>query len=168
MCGGLPKCGSVGDGASLMRLPVFAAILLVCSGCNQKTEQPATNHVAATKNTMSTTNARSLPPSTNSSAEELPVADASLQFVGTWAANKASCSAKPWRFTKDEIRAADGSHCSIYDVSKVPSGYDLAVQCPAKKPDSTDLIKLRFAQSAQAMLVESNAIEPMGLINCGK
>ncbi len=151
-----------------MRWPVFVAILLVCSGCRQKTEQPAANHITATKNTMPTTNAGSLPPSANSLAEELPLADASLRFVGTWAANKASCAAKPWRFTKDEIRAADGSHCSIYDVSKVPGGYDLAVQCPAKKPDPTDLIKLRFAQSAQAMLVELNAIEPMGLIYCGK
>jgi hypothetical protein len=32
----------------------------------------------------------------------------------------------------------------------------------------TDLIRLRFAESAGAMLVESNAISPTGLIYCGK
>jgi hypothetical protein len=47
-------------------------------------------------------------------------------------------------------------------------GYDLATRCPAKKPDELDLIKLRFAESARAMLVESNAIKPTGLIYCGK
>ena len=80
----------------------------------------------------------------------------------------ASCASKTWRFTRDKISEPDGSRCSIYDVRKVPGGYDLAVQCPAKKPDPTDLIKLRFAQSAKAMLVELNAIEPMGLIYCRK
>jgi hypothetical protein len=50
----------------------------------------------------------------------------------------------------------------------MPGGYDLAAQCPTKKPIPTDLIKLRFAESAGAMLVESNAIAPTGLIYCEK
>jgi hypothetical protein len=53
-------------------------------------------------------------------------------------------------------------------VTKMPGGYDLAAQCPTKKPIPTDLIKLRFAESAGAMLVESNAIAPTGLIYCKK
>jgi hypothetical protein len=98
----------------------------------------------------------------------LPPADAALRFVGAWATSEANCASKPWRFTADKLDAADGPKCSIYKVSKVPGGYDLAAQCPAKKPLPTDLIKLRFAESARAMLVESNAIAPMGLIYCGK
>jgi hypothetical protein len=50
----------------------------------------------------------------------------------------------------------------------MPGGYDVAAECPTKQPVHTDLIKLRFAESAQAMLVESNAINPTGLIYCGK
>ena len=64
--------------------------------------------------------------------------------------------------------AKDGPQCSFYNVAKVPGGYDVAAQCPTKKPIHTDLIKLRFAESAGAMLVESNAISPTGLVYCGK
>jgi hypothetical protein len=98
----------------------------------------------------------------------LPPANAPLRFLGSWAASQAECASRPWRFTRTELTTANGSHCSIYKVSQVPGGYDLAAECPAKKPVPTDLIKLRFAESARAMLVESNAIAPKGLVYCGK
>lgn len=98
----------------------------------------------------------------------LPPADAILRFVGTWATRQANCASRPWHFTADTLTGAGAPHCSIYKVSKAPGGYDLAAQCPDKKPIPTDLIKLRFAESARAMLVESNAIKPTGLIYCGK
>ncbi len=151
-----------------MRRPLSVAVVLIISGCNQKAEQPAANHLAATENATSTAKVRSPPASLSSLSQALPKADASLQFIGTWAKDKASCASKTWRFTRGKLSEPDGSRCSIYDLRKVPGGYDLAVQCPAKKPDPTDLVKLRFAQSAEAMLVESNAIEPMGLIYCRK
>jgi len=98
----------------------------------------------------------------------LPPADAALRFIGLWATDKANCVAHGWRFTSDALTEPDGSHCSFYKVTKMPGGYDLAARCPAKKPDELDLIKLRFAESARAMLVESNAIKPTGLLYCGK
>lgn len=98
----------------------------------------------------------------------LPPADAELRFVGLWATKKANCASHGWRFTADGLTGPDAPHCSFYKVTKMPGGYDLAARCPAKKPVELDLIKLRFAESARAMLVESNAIKPTGLIYCGK
>jgi hypothetical protein len=98
----------------------------------------------------------------------LPPANAELRFVGTWATSKANCKSRPWRFTTRTLTVAGGPHCSFYNIAKAPGGYDVAAQCPTKKPVQTDLIKLRFAESASAMLVESNAIQPTGLIYCGR
>ena len=97
----------------------------------------------------------------------LPPANAALRFVGTWAANQAECASKPWIFTEKAL-SGSGPHCDFYKVSKSAGGYDIAATCPAKEPVHTDLIRLRFAESAGAMLVESNAIPPTGLIYCGK
>ena len=98
----------------------------------------------------------------------LPAAGAAVRYLGTWATSRANCASKPWRFTRDALNATDGPRCSFYNVAKVPGGYDVAAQCPTKQPIHTDLIKLRFAESAGAMLLESNAIAPTGLIYCGK
>jgi hypothetical protein len=100
--------------------------------------------------------------------DTLPPANAALRFVGLWATDAANCASHGWHFTADRLDATDGPHCNIYKVTRAPGGYDLAAQCPEKKPIPTDLIKLRFAESARAMLVESNAIKPTGLIYCGK
>lgn len=98
----------------------------------------------------------------------LPAANAAVRYVGTWATSPANCKSRPWRFTRDSLDAKGGPQCSFYNVAKVPGGYDVAAQCPTKTPIHTDLIKLRFAESAGAMLVESNAINPTGLVYCGK
>ena len=52
-------------------------------------------------------------------------------------------------------------------ADKVSGGYDLHATCTAEAPPAPDLIKLRFAESAQAMLVESKTLTPRGLIYCG-
>jgi hypothetical protein len=127
----------------------------------------ACGHKAATSNQES---AAANAPTENASAAETPLPSASAEhrFVGIWAASKAECASKPWRFTAEALNAAGGPKCSFYKVTKGPDGYDIAAQCPTKKPLPTDLIKLRFAESTQSMLVESNAIPPTGLVYCGK
>lgn len=146
----------------MRRLVLVAAVLL--AACGQKTESSetklASNEVPAVNKTQEASSA----PASGS----LPPAGAALRFVGRWATSQANCTSKPWVFTADRLTATDGPHCSIYKVTNMAGGYDLAAECPAKVPDHSDLIKLRFAESAQAMLVESNAIAPMGLIYCGK
>lgn len=129
----------------------------------------AESNAAAASNGVAVQNEASA--DANATADQLgslPSANAELRFVGLWATSKANCAAKPWRFTASELRVTDGPHCKFYKVSKSPGGYDIAAQCPTKEPVHADLIKLRFAESARAMLVESNAISPTGLIYCGK
>jgi hypothetical protein len=131
------------------------------------TNAPSAGNFASNESDRDQENASNRTQASNSLGT-LPPPDAALRFVGTWATNPGNCSSKPWRFTAHELTARDGPHCSIYKVSKVAGGYDLAAQCPAKKPVPTDLIRVRFAESARAMLVESNAISPMGLVYCGQ
>ena len=141
-----------------MRWPVVLALAL--AACSQRHGASA-NKSAANETTPAETNV-----GTNSAAN-LPPANAALRFVGTWAANQGECTSKPWIFTEKAL-AGSGPHCDFYKVTKSPGGYDIAATCPAKEPVHTDLIRLRFAESAGAMLVESNAIPPTGLIYCGK
>jgi hypothetical protein len=162
----------------MMRFERAAAIALVLSACTQKHEAQANQASVSEKATSAEGNssASTAAPSPGQPEEgssghkpmNLPPASAALRFVGVWATSEANCASQPWRFTAHELSATNGPHCSFYKVTKMPGGYDLAAQCPTKKPLPTDLIKLRFAESAGAMLVESNAIAPTGLIYCEK
>lgn len=152
----------------------IAAAALTLAACGQKAQQSASNVVGTppkvaieTAGTNSGSNVAANEAEPKASGV-LPPANAAMRYVGTWAATKADCKSKPWRFTAKSLDAAGGAKCSFYNVAKAPGGYDVAAQCPTKKPVHTDLIKLRFAESAGAMLVESNAIPPTGLVYCGK
>ena len=145
------------------------------AACGQKPQPTQSNVVAGTPSKVAVetagTNSGSNVAANEAEAKVsgvLPPANAALRYVGTWAATKADCKSKPWRFTAKSLDSAGGPQCSFYNVAKAPGGYDVAAQCPTKKPVHTDLIKLRFAESAGAMLVESNAIPPTGLVYCGK
>ena len=146
-----------------MRWPVVLALALAAWGHRQG---PRENQTTADQKVTADT-APQLNGTQSNSEAKLPPANAALRFVGTWAANQAECSSKPWIFT-DKALAGSGPQCDFYKVSKSPGGYDIAATCPAKEPVHTDLIRLRFAESAGAMLVESNAIPPTGLVYCGK
>jgi hypothetical protein len=164
-----------------MRRLIITTVLLLAA-CGSKTTGNETNFADNQSAATNETNATAAPSSSVNVAQEtatnaaeasnvlgtLPPADAALRFVGKWATSEKNCAAKPWSFTAKALTATDGPHCSFYKVTKMPGGYDIAAQCPDKQPVHTDLIKLRFAESARAMLVESNAIEPTGLIYCGK
>ena len=160
------------------KLAIGAIVLL--AACGQK-PQPSENQATANEKITTEEKAGGNAVGTNVAAGNassnetgvanssgLPPANAGLRFVGRWAKSQAECTTKPWIFTEKEITAVDGPHCTIYHIATAPGGYDLAATCPAKVPEHTDLISIRFAESAQAILVESNAISPMGLVYCGK
>jgi len=169
-----------------MRKVLFVGVVMLAA-CGQKSagvsnqanstanQSVATNNFNETSDSTAATNAAETNEGASENAAEsgntlgsLPPTEAALRFVGLWATDKASCASRGWRFTSDALTVPDGPHCSFYKVTKMPGGYDLAARCPSKKPVELDLIKLRFAESARAMLVESNAIKPTGLIYCGK
>jgi hypothetical protein len=154
-----------------MRGVLAAAFVIIglgaCSAKPGPPENQATANEKVTAEANVSGNMAGVSVAESNASAKLPPADAALRFVGTWAASKGDCASKPWRFTADAL-SGGGPHCSFYKVTKAPGGYDIAATCPAKEPVHTDLIRLRFAESAGAMLVESNAISPTGLIYCGK
>ena len=50
--------------------------------------------------------------------------------------------------------------------SCVLGGFDIAAACTAEGPRTDDRLEIRFAESAGAMLFESNVIADAGLIRC--
>ena len=156
-----------------MRSLAVAGALVMLAACSHKAGPPENQAGANEKVTAETNATGNVAASDNQSAATanapapLPPASSAHRFVGTWAKSQAECRSKPWIFTADSL-SGSGPKCSFYKVSKAPRGYDIAATCPAKEPVHTDLFKLRFAESAGAMLVESNAIAPTGLIYCGK
>ncbi len=89
------------------------------------------------------------------------------RFLGRWAVDTRYCSTKAWRFTATSLRTPAGSVCDFSDVKPVASGYQIAARCTAEGPPTDDVLEIRFAESAQAMMFESNSIADAGLVYCG-
>lgn len=91
---------------------------------------------------------------------------ASFRFVGRWATDARNCEALAWRFTVSSLSTPAGSQCAFTKVTEVPGGYDIAARCTAEGPVVGDMLKLRFAESARALLFESGSIADAGLVRC--
>jgi hypothetical protein len=141
-----------------LRTPVLiaTAALAACS--------PAPSDNATRQTTTPAASAGS--PAPPSSTGKLPPADAANRYVGRWAARENLCKSGTWRFEPERLVTAGEVVCDFDHVGKVPGGYDIAAMCRAEGETSKDTIKLRFAESAQAMLVQSKMWD-VGLIYCG-
>jgi hypothetical protein len=157
-----------------MRMAGFAVILLAagCSGSPQGNISGAETPRPAAPDTVSDTSPAS-PASTAPAPEgaaipgKLPSPDTEYRYVGRWAATEQLCASSVWRFEPQRLVTAGEVSCTFDSVDKAPGGYDIHATCTAEAPPQPDLIKLRFAESAQAMLVESQVLSPTGLIYCG-
>lgn len=76
------------------------------------------------------------------------------------------CPDKAWVFTATSLETPAGSVCRFSNVRSVPGGFDVAARCTAEGPPTDDRLEIRFAESAGAMLFESNVIADAGLIRC--
>ena len=94
---------------------------------------------------------------------ELPTT--AYRFVGRWASDERKCG-EPWVFTASSLKTPTGSVCSFSRVREVPGGYDVAASCTAEGPPEDDTLRLRFAESARALLFESRTIAEAGLVRC--
>jgi hypothetical protein len=186
MCGRLPQRGGVdrGDGLAAVRrlLPVLAVLMIGCqqqadgnyaSAGNQPapapeprelTDEMARNGFDPRQNLSVTDNPEA---QVGTTAGTLPPAGRKLRFLGTWASSVANCRANAWRFTGTSLDTPAGSHCDFRNVRSVPGGYDIAAVCTAESPPTADKLNLRFAESATAMLFESETIADVGLVYCG-
>ena len=101
-------------------------------------------------------------------AGDLPPAGQGVRFVGKWAADQESCESAAWQFTETSLSTPAGSSCSFNRVTEVPGGYDVEATCTAEGPPTADTLKIRFAESAKAMLFDSKSIADTGLVFCGR
>jgi hypothetical protein len=97
---------------------------------------------------------------------DFPKETGNHRFVGRWAAKAGNCSTQAWEFTASALNTPAGSQCKFRKVTEVPGGYDIAARCTAEGPPTEDVLKLRFAESAKALLFESKTIADAGLVHC--
>jgi hypothetical protein len=150
-----------------MRLAIAISPLLLLAACNNspvgepngplRTDDAAGNEAPSAAEQVGTGQAGDLPPP-----------GATPRFVGNWAKDQQSCETAAWKFTDSTLRTPDGESCSFNRVTEVAGGYDIQATCTANGPPSSELMKLRFAESAKAMLVDSKELKNAGLVFCGR
>ena len=152
-----------------MRVPLLPIALLLVTGCDssipagQEPGGPArTDPSLVSENSSGAANA------TSPEAGALPPQDATPRFVGQWAADLKSCQSKAWHFTATALRTPAGSNCGFNRITQVPGGYDIDATCTAEGPPRSETLKIRFAESAQAMLLSSKTLADTGLVFCGE
>ena len=163
----------------------WAAIGLVplmagCSGAPENEVADEANSAAASTNIIEVPSETTMLPDVLTSngaasaseagataAGTLPPVDAEYRYAGRWAATQQLCDTGAWRFQPKRLDTAGEVSCTFDSVEKVPGGYDIAASCLAEGSRSKDTIALRFAESAQAMLVQSTMWDGVGLTYCG-
>ena len=148
-----------------LALAIVAAALLVACDSAPVTEEPS-GPVGGTPVAENVANmADDVPPQ---EAGDLPPPSEGLRFIGNWATDERSCESTAWRFTETTLRTPAGSVCSFDRITEVPGGYDIRATCTAEAPPTSDILNIRFAESAKAMLFESESIADAGLVFCGR
>jgi hypothetical protein len=149
-------------------LSLFGLFLL--AACNKSpTPGEPSGPIATASVDQAANNVAALPPAEKSEvAGTLPPASEKLRFVGKWAADEKSCQSAAWQFTDTNLKTPAGSSCSFERVTQVPGGYDIQATCTAEGPPTPDVLEIRFAESAKAMLFDSKTIAGKGLVFCGR
>ena len=101
-------------------------------------------------------------------AGELPPPGPAPRFIGKWAKDQQSCQSAAWQFTDSTLRTPDGANCSFNRVSPMAGGYDIQATCSGNGVPTADMLQIRFAESAKAMLFSSKSIKDTGLVYCGR
>lgn len=144
---------------SLFVLTVLALALAAC--------QPAAGDDAAAP-------ADAAPPPPAAAGSTPPVADdapapppEALRYVGRWAAEANLCDDGAWVFSADGLQTAGETTCRFSNVRDIPGGYALDADCNAQGTPSSGEMRLTFAASARAMLVDAPALGwELGLTPC--
>jgi len=140
--------------------PALLALLLA-AGCADDADNAAGNAEAPANNMMAQT-------PTSPAPGALPPADANLRFIGLWASDAPACKEYSWLFTERALETAGGVVCNFDRINPVPGGYDIAAICTAEAEETKDTVRLRFAESARAMMVGTDTVlEDVGLVYCG-
>jgi hypothetical protein len=152
-----------GHGWVMRHALVLPIALLTLIACERKTpDQPAPDAPEATPPTVNATRPAPAPGTT------LPKSDANLRFIGKWAADAKACASPPWNFTERDLTTKGHVYCAFDRINPVPGGYDIAVTCQSEGDETKEQMRLRFAESAKAMTVESDVTyKQIPLVWCG-
>ncbi|MET0183016.1 MAG: hypothetical protein ABW199_09045 [Caulobacterales bacterium] len=96
----------------------------------------------------------------------LPPPGNAPRFIGLWAASEEGCSASAWRITQDRLTTPGHIVCDFTNVREAPGGYNVAAECTAEGPKLSYNLELRFAESAQSMMISGGPMEDIGLVYC--
>lgn len=97
----------------------------------------------------------------------LPPAAQTPRFVGRWAWADDRCAQDAWTFRADGLSTPGEVSCSWTDIREAPGGYDVSATCIAEAPPEEYIFQLRFAESAQAMMVDGGPMGAVSLVYCG-
>jgi hypothetical protein len=145
-----------------MRSALLIAALAMLAGCNKA---PVGNEP---NGPLKASENRETPAVTAPGAGVLPSPSEGLRFVGRWAEDQKSCTTAASTFTQTTLTLPDGASCSLNRATQMPGGYDVQATCTAKGAPTGDLLKIRFAESAKAMLLDSEILGSKGLVFCGR
>ena len=87
-------------------------------------------------------------------------------YVGRWAADASYCTAGAWVFTATTLNTAGEVSCTFNTITPTATGYTIQASCTAEAPPAPATLRLSYAQSAQALMVEGGPFAPIGLIRC--
>lgn len=149
-----------------------AALALAACGERDGPPPPSAANLAAPNppTTPPPANARGQPVAadTTTPAGELPPASSPTRYVGEWAAASLGCADPAWRFEADRLGTKGEVSCAFMQVTPAPGGYDIAARCLAEGEERASTLRLRFAESAKAMLVSGGPFSgEIGLTYCG-
>jgi len=158
-----------------MRRALPLLLIGLVAACRQAPDVPAANDMRSSQAQDSAAVEAGPEPDMNATMaldqlagtnNHLPPPDAELRFLGRWAAEERLCARSAWEFTSEGLRTPAGSVCRFREVRAVPGGYDIDANCAAEGPEETDVLNIRFAESARAMLFDSRTVAGTGLILC--
>lgn len=97
----------------------------------------------------------------------LPPASNEPRFTGRWATSEEGCAQTAWVFTAARLVTPGHVACEFDNVAEAPGGYDIAATCTAESPPAPYNLELRFAESAQTMLISKGPMADVALVYCG-
>jgi hypothetical protein len=138
-------------------LPGIAAILFAtAAACGQSREEPAAPTAAAAAEAPATPRGK------------LPPLDSHARYVGVWAAAETACGHEAWRLSTDRLEGPAFMACDFQQVTPEQGEYSIAAKCTDGANENAANIRLSFAESAQAMLMQGvPGTADVGLVYCG-
>jgi hypothetical protein len=129
---------------------VTLCIAAMLAACDERSERTA--------DTVAPSTEAAAPPSATQAEKPF--------FVGRWAAREDLCREGAWVFTESGVSTAGEVSCTFDTARRVAAGYQIAATCTAHAPAKPYEIRLSYAESAQALLVEGGPFADIGLIAC--